>query len=86
MNDSIPVSSALDEETARAEVYGLLATLFYAPPAPELLAVRVAHVDGRADAVRSCTGAHLLDLTQGSGGASPGQPLVLPANAGMIPA
>lgn len=31
-------SSALDEETARAELYGLLAQLFYAPPAPELLA------------------------------------------------
>jgi len=26
----------LDEETARAEVYGLLADLFYAPPSPEL--------------------------------------------------
>ena len=36
-------SSALDEETARAEVYGLLAALYYAPPAPELLAqLRVA--------------------------------------------
>ncbi len=39
----IPVSSALDEETARAEVYGLLAQLFYAPPPAELLdALRVA--------------------------------------------
>lgn len=37
MND-LPLSSALDEETARAELYGLLAALFYAPPAPELLA------------------------------------------------
>ncbi len=27
----------LDEETARAEVYGLLAALYYAPPSPELL-------------------------------------------------
>ena len=36
-------TSALDEETARAEVYGLLAQLFYAPPAPDLLAaLRVA--------------------------------------------
>ena len=42
MND-LPLSSALDEETARAELYGLLAALFYAPPAPELLAqLRVA--------------------------------------------
>ena len=42
MND-LPLSSALDEETARAELYGLLAALFYAPPAPERLAqLRVA--------------------------------------------
>lgn len=41
--DRIPVSSALDEETARAEVYGLLAQLYYAVPSPELLgALRVA--------------------------------------------
>jgi len=33
----IPASSALDEETARAEVYGLLAQLYYAPPTPALL-------------------------------------------------
>ena len=32
-----PSSSALDEETARAELYGLLATLFYAPPEAALL-------------------------------------------------
>lgn len=36
-------SSALDEETARAEIYGVLAQLFYAPPSSELLAaLRVA--------------------------------------------
>lgn len=35
---SSPASSALDEETARAEVYGLLAQLFYAAPEPDLLA------------------------------------------------
>lgn len=35
--------STFDEETARAEVYGLLAALFYAPPGPQLLAqLRVA--------------------------------------------
>ncbi len=35
--------STFDEETARAEVYGLLSALLYAPPAPELLAqLRVA--------------------------------------------
>ena len=31
-------SSALDEEIARAEMYGLLATLYYQPPAEDLLA------------------------------------------------
>ncbi|MBT9549752.1 MAG: molecular chaperone TorD family protein [Hydrogenophaga sp.] len=49
MNDAIPVSSALDEETARAEVYGLLAALFYAPPSPDLLAqLRVAVTEAPA--------------------------------------
>ncbi len=49
MNSSIPVSSALDEETARAEVYGLLAQLYYAPPAPEFLAaLRVAPTEAPA--------------------------------------
>ncbi|MDD2544949.1 MAG: molecular chaperone TorD family protein [Burkholderiaceae bacterium] len=38
-----PGSSALDEETARAELYGVLAQLWYAPPEPALLsALRVA--------------------------------------------
>lgn len=43
-NDAVLAqSSGLDEETARAELYGLLAMLYYAPPAPELLAqLRVA--------------------------------------------
>jgi TorA maturation chaperone TorD len=37
------LSSAFDEETARAELYGLLAELFYAPARPEMLAqLRVA--------------------------------------------
>lgn len=49
MTDRIPVSSALDEETARAEVYGLLAALFYAPPSPELMAqLRVAVTEAPA--------------------------------------
>ena len=38
MNTPIQRSSALDEEIARAEMYGLLATLFYQPPGQELLA------------------------------------------------
>lgn len=43
MPDTPPHSSALDEELARAEVYGLLAPLWYGPPSPELLqALRVA--------------------------------------------
>lgn len=43
MSSMPPASSALDEETARAEIYGLLAALYYAPPTPDLLAqLRVA--------------------------------------------
>jgi TorA maturation chaperone TorD len=42
-------SSALDEETARAELYGLLAALYYAPPTPELMAqLRVATTEAPA--------------------------------------
>lgn len=49
MDSPVPVSSALDEEMARAEVYGLLAALYYAPPAPELLAqLRVAVTEAPA--------------------------------------
>jgi len=49
MNPQIPVSSALDEETARAEIYGLLAQLFYDTPPPELLAaIRVAATEAPA--------------------------------------
>ena len=40
---TLPGSSALDEETARAELYGVLAQLYYAAPTPDLLAaLRVA--------------------------------------------
>jgi TorA maturation chaperone TorD len=43
MREMIPPPPPLDEETARAEVYGLLAQLYYAPPTPEILdALRVA--------------------------------------------
>jgi TorA maturation chaperone TorD len=49
MNEKIPQSSALDEETARAEVYGLLAALFYAPPGADLMAqLRVAVTEAPA--------------------------------------
>lgn len=42
-------SSALDEETARAELYGLLALLYYAPPSAELAAqLRVAATEAPA--------------------------------------
>ena len=48
-SNSIPQSSALDEETARAEIYGLLAQLFYAAPTPDLLAaLRVAPTEAPA--------------------------------------
>jgi TorA maturation chaperone TorD len=36
-SDTLP-SSALDEETARSELYGLLALMYYSPPAAELVA------------------------------------------------
>lgn len=43
-------ASTLDEETARAEVYGVLAALYYAPPAAELLAqLRVAATEAPAE-------------------------------------
>jgi TorA maturation chaperone TorD len=43
------LTSALDEETARAEVYGLLAQLYYAPPSPEVMsALRVAVTEAPA--------------------------------------
>jgi TorA maturation chaperone TorD len=49
MNEPVPTSSALDEETARAEVYGLLAQLYYAPPEPGLLeGLRVAVTEAPA--------------------------------------
>jgi TorA maturation chaperone TorD len=49
MPDRLPATSALDEEVARAEVYGLLALLYYAPPHPELLSgLRVAVTDAPA--------------------------------------
>nr|WP_114973759.1 molecular chaperone TorD family protein [Rhodoferax ferrireducens] len=42
-------SSALDEETARSELYGLLALLYYAQPATELIAkLRIAATDAPA--------------------------------------
>jgi TorA maturation chaperone TorD len=49
-NDALLVqASTLDEETARAELYGLLAALYYAPPTPELLAqLRVAATEAPA--------------------------------------
>ncbi len=49
MDSTLPTSSALDEETARAEIYGLLARLYYAPPDAQLLsALRVAATEAPA--------------------------------------
>lgn len=49
MSEPLPTTSALDEETARAEIYGLLAQLYYQPPPEELLsALRVAATDAPA--------------------------------------
>ena len=45
----LPASSALDEETARAEVYGLLAQLYYGPPSPQVMsALRIAVTEAPA--------------------------------------
>jgi len=50
MSEPIPVSSALDEQTARAEVYGLLAQLYYAPPTSEIMeSLRVAVTEAPAE-------------------------------------
>jgi len=49
MKEPLPDTSALDEETARAEIYGLLAQLYYAPPDAQLLsALRVAVTEAPA--------------------------------------
>ena len=49
MTPSLPTTSALDEETARAEIYGLLAQLFYSPPSAETMsALRVAVTEAPA--------------------------------------
>ncbi len=49
-NDALLVQSALDEETARAEVYGVLAALYYAPPgAPLHEQLRVAATEAPAE-------------------------------------
>ena len=49
ITSNFPASSALDEETARAEIYGLLAQLFYSAPTPELLeALRTAPTEAPA--------------------------------------
>ena len=49
MRATLDSTSSLDEETARAEVYGLLASLYYAPPSHDLLAqLRVAVTESPA--------------------------------------
>jgi len=49
MNAATPSTSALDEETARAELYGVLAALYYAAPSAELAAqLRVATTEAPA--------------------------------------
>lgn len=49
MSETFQPTSALDEETARAEIYGLLAQLLYAPPEAGLLAaLRVAPTEAPA--------------------------------------
>ena len=68
MAEPIPQSSALDEETARAEIYGLLAQLYYTPPSAELLAsLRVAATEAPA------SGAFLEEPWRGLVGAARAQ-------------
>ncbi|MEJ8839222.1 TorD/DmsD family molecular chaperone [Ramlibacter sp. AN1133] len=48
-SEPLPTTSALDEETARAEIYGLLSQLYYAPPTAQLLqALRLAPTEAPA--------------------------------------
>lgn len=48
-DEALLVHGTLDEETARAEVYGVLAALYYAPPGAELLEqLRVAATEAPA--------------------------------------
>ena len=48
-NEALLAQSALDEETARAEIYGVLAALYYAPPDQVLLEqLRVAATEAPA--------------------------------------
>ncbi len=50
MSETYTPTTALDEETARAEVYGLLAALYYAAPPAELIeALRVAPTEAPAE-------------------------------------
>ena len=68
MAEPIPQSSTLDEETARAEIYGLLAQLYYTPPSAELLAsLRVAATEAPA------SGAFLEEPWRGLVGAARAQ-------------
>ena len=71
----IPVSSSLDEETARAEVYGLLAALYYAAPsqalydnlgtaATEAPAAGAVLESSWSDLVAAARGQSLPDITQ----------------------
>lgn len=47
MSHDLPLTAALDEETARAELYGVIAELFYQPLRAELLAqLRLAPTEG----------------------------------------
>jgi len=73
MSERIPVSSALDEEIARAELYGLLARLWYAAPDAELLeafqaAARLQVVLQRRQVAVVPVHVHVIDLAARAGG------------------
>ena len=52
---SEPITTALDEETARAEMYGLLALLYLAPPQADLWqALQLAVTEAGASVTANC--------------------------------
>ena len=74
MSEQLQQTSALDEETARAEVYGLLARLYYSVPDAELLSkLRVAVTEAPAAGPATTDPLATAEATPGAT-AAPGTP------------
>ena len=74
MSEAVPLQFAPTlppEEVARANFYGLLARLFYAPPDAELLQAMAAAEDLEADEEESGFGQAWRDLSRACAGADP---------------